>query len=209
MAERAALGVGRSRLLMGDVEGAERAWRGARKGSSGGLEEQPWRSDQINPAARGAFEAPSRTYNVFISYAPGDERYVLELQRHLRALMGRGLRIRHGVDVRPGESWDRAIEKELQKAHLVLLMISPEFLRSERAEVEISRALQTAEERGTRVIPVLLRPAALKHVHDLARLQSVPTDGVPILKWSSRDAAWSDVAQAVFKVLTSRPSWRR
>jgi hypothetical protein len=207
LAERAALGVGRSLLLMGDVKVAERAWRGARKSSLRVLKEQPQRSNQINPGAREASKAPSRTHSVLISYAPEDERYVLELESHLRELRLFGLHIQRRGDIRPGENWVRAIEKELQRAYVVLLMISPDFLSSERSEIEISQVLQMAEEHGTRVIPVLLRPS--RPVRDLARLGSFPKNGVPILNLLNRDAAWSELAQAVFKVLTSRPSWRR
>jgi hypothetical protein len=97
----------------------------------------------------------------------------------------------------------------LQHADVVLLMISPDFLSSERAMREIRSALQTAAERGTRVFPVLLRPVVYEAIGELAGLQPSPKNGIPISEWPRRDEAWSEVTRDIRRTLDSLSSRKR
>jgi len=210
LAERAGLGAGRSRLLMGDVVGAEEAWREARKEARSSSEEQGQRSNLRSSQAPPPLVESSRPYNVLIAHALEDERYVRELERHLRGLeRNKTIRITHGGRINIGESWDRAIDERLQHADVVLLMISPDFLSSERAMREIRSALQTAAERGTRVFPVLLRPVVYEAIGELAGLQPSPKNGIPISEWPRRDEAWSEVTRDIRRTLDSLSSRKR
>lgn len=210
MAERAALGVGRALLLSGDVAAAEEAWREARRPPPRGLmDEAPRAIAQAAPPPMAQAMESSRRHEVFISYVPEDEPFARELEKHLTPLTRRaGIDVWHEGRIAPGEAWDRAIAERLQKADVVLLLISADFLASERAQGEIDQALRMAAERGTRVIPVLLRPCALESTQ-LVKLQPLPSNHRPISTWDSRDEAWADVVQGITAALASLPSRKR
>jgi hypothetical protein len=132
------------------------------------------------------------------------------LERHLRVLNRRGvIDTWHEGRISPGENWDHAIEERLQRADLLLLMISADFLASDRADMEIHRALQMAARRETLVLPVLLRPCDYKIVGDLALLQPTPKNGRPISAWRHRDDAWRQVTQDIEQALASLPYRKR
>jgi hypothetical protein len=210
LAERGSLGTGRSLLLMGDVAGAEEAWRGARKEvlRARNAQEQKKHTSKSEPSARSV--EPRSPHKVFISHAPEDDAYVWELERHLAVLQRSGIiRSWHTRRLNPGEDWVRAIDEHMQSADVVLLMLSPSFLNLEGAELEINRALEMAAESGTLVIPVLLRPADHRYIRNLAYLRASPKNGVPISMWKSRDEAWLAVSSDIREALASLPSRKR
>ena len=81
--------------------------------------------------------------SLFYSYAHEDEPLRDELQRHLKILQLRGLIAPwHDRAILPGQAWDREIHAELQRAELVLLLLSVDFLSSDYIlGVELKTAL--------------------------------------------------------------------
>jgi hypothetical protein len=140
----------------------------------------------------------SGAVEIFFSYAHEDEALRDELEKHLSMLKREGL-VRHWHDRRiaAGEKWGDEIDRHLEAAHLILLLISPDFLASEYCyEVEMKRALERHEAGEARVVPVILRPSDWAST-PFGRLQALPSGGVPITKWSNRDDAFLSIAQGL------------
>jgi formylglycine-generating enzyme required for sulfatase activity len=60
----------------------------------------------------------------------------------------------------------------------------------------MTKALARHERGEARVIPVILRPCRWTRT-PLGKLQAVPKDAKPVSEWSSRDAAFDDIAAAI------------
>jgi hypothetical protein len=135
---------------------------------------------------------------VFFSYSHKDEALCDELNAHLSALKRQSV-IKNWTDRRitAGDEWRDEIEKHLDSADLILLLVSADFLNSDFCYlIETSRALLRHESGDARVIPVIVRPVDWQGL-TIGKLQALPKDGKPVTSWPSRDEAWLNVAQGV------------
>jgi serine/threonine protein kinase len=99
---------------------------------------------------------------IFISYARSDAEYVIVLAKRLRAL---GVQVWSDLDITTGSPWDNSVEQALRDTDKMLLILSPEAVRSENVRDEWSRFLQD----GKPVLPFMLKECEVPY--RLARLQ--------------------------------------
>ncbi len=85
-----------------------------------------------------------RAARIFISYSHRDERLRGRLEVHLKLLQREGLiETWQDRDIEAGEEWKRKIDENLERADIIILLISPDFLASEYCyEKEMRRALE-------------------------------------------------------------------
>lgn len=135
---------------------------------------------------------------VFCSFAKADTSCLKQLEHHLSLLQRRGMIATwHSHQINAGDDRQAEIDAHLNTSHLILLLISPDFLASDYCyEKEMQQALQQHEAGRARVIPILLRPVDWQGA-PFAHLQVLPTTGKAITTWSNRDAGWADVAQGI------------
>ncbi len=77
-------------------------------------------------------EQQSSTIEVFCCYAHEDERLLDELKKHISPLQRRQLiNVWHDRDISAGTEWKQKIARRLDEAHIILLLISPDFIHSE------------------------------------------------------------------------------
>lgn len=110
---------------------------------------------------------------------------------------GGDIRDWHDRKVTAGTKWEGRIDQHLNSAHIILLLVSSDFLASNYChDVELKRAIERHEAGEARVIPVILRDCDWKSA-TFGRLQALPKDGKPITSWSNRDTAFTDVAKGI------------
>jgi len=156
--------------------------------------------------------AEPQPVRVFFSYSHQDDAHRLRLAKALRLLERQGL-IDTWSDRKllPGDRWEEGIEQELERADLILFLVSDDFLASEFIwGTEMKRALAREEAGEARVVPVIVRPCDW-HSAPFGKLQAVPKDGVAVThsKWGSEDEAWADVAvrlRDLVETLAKRPA---
>jgi TIR domain len=69
---------------------------------------------------------------IFCCYARKDHSLLNELRIHLIPLKRQGLiTLWADTDIDAGIEWEREIEKHLETAQIILLLISPEFIASD------------------------------------------------------------------------------
>ena len=103
-------------------------------------------------------------------------------------------------EISAGEEWAQEIEIRLNKAQVILLLISASFMASDYCySIEMRQALERYERHEADVIPLLLRPVLYTDA-PFAKLQMLPTNGKPIVLWRDRDSAFVDVAYAIERV---------
>lgn len=135
---------------------------------------------------------------LFFSYSHADEAFRDRLEKHLSALKRLGsISTWHDRRITVGTELDNAIDKRLDSADVILLLVSPDFIDSEYCyEREMNRALQRHSLHEARVVPVILHPCDW---HDLpfGKLLAAPTDGRPISKWPNMDEAFLNVVNSI------------
>lgn len=142
---------------------------------------------------------------IFICYAPEDEIVLKELLIHLGALRRQKDYIRawHNREISPGTEWSKAVDKHLNTAQVILVLVSQYSLNSDYCYfVEMEQALERHMQGKTRVIPVLVRPVYWKET-PFAKLQALPSNHKPILGagWHSLDEAFFNVAEGIRKAI--------
>src|SRR6516162_4763084 len=103
---------------------------------------------------------PPTAIEVFFSYAHRDEDLRDELAKHLRLLERQGIIGGwHDRRMLPGCEWAGEIDTRVQTAHIILLLVSADFLASDYCyDIEVKQAMARHGAGATRVIPIILRP---------------------------------------------------
>lgn len=135
---------------------------------------------------------------IFFSYSHADEELADMLQKHLAAMKNNGLITTwHDRCIRAGDEFGHEIDKNLNDADVILLLISSDFIASRYCyEIEMARAIERHEAEEARVIPVILRPCDW-HDTPFGKLLAAPKDGKPVRKWPDLDEAFLDVVNAI------------
>ncbi|MEM8909749.1 MAG: toll/interleukin-1 receptor domain-containing protein [Bacteroidota bacterium] len=140
--------------------------------------------------------------SVFTSYAHKDEALREELDVHL-AMVKRdpAVQIWNDRDIQPGAEWDDSIKSELNTADIILLLVSPRFLASRYIfEVEIKTALERHEKKEAIVVPIILKKCDWEDT-EFHKLQALPRDAFPVVKWDDMDEAFVNVVEGIKKVI--------
>jgi hypothetical protein len=142
---------------------------------------------------------------VFFSYSHKDEALRDELEVHLAMLKREGsIETWHDRKILAGGVLDRSISDNLERADVILLLVSPDFLASAYCyDVEVNRAMQRHAESKACVIPVILRPCDWQKA-PFGQLLAAPKDGKPVTKWTDRDEAFLNVTRYIRDALPTK-----
>ncbi len=148
----------------------------------------------------------SNTTEIFIAYAPQDTAIREELEKHLSSL---DIQIHHDGKIEAGKVTDKTVEEYLQKANLILLLISSDFLSNDETyDVQLTQAIERHENGEARVIPLIGRYCFWKN-SPFADLQPLPSKlnekgkVIPIVndEGFSRDYQLSEIATSIYELL--------
>ncbi len=163
--------------------------------------------ERIAPARR--VEAPpvmppavTEAIEIYMVYSHKDELLRDQLEEHLAVLKRQGLISSwHDRRISTGQEWAGKIDIYLERAKLILLLISADFVASDYCyDVEMKRAMERHETGDALIIPIILRPVDWGGA-PFAKLQALPKDARPITSWANRDEAFFDVVQGIRKVV--------
>src|SRR5713101_3903138 len=112
---------------------------------------------------------------IFLSSAHEDEKLQYQLAKQLSILKRQGLTASwHNREIDAGKEWAYEIDKQLNTSHIILLLVSPDFIDSDYCYgVEMKRAMERHEVGEARVIPVILRPVNWSGA-PFGKLQALP-----------------------------------
>lgn len=143
---------------------------------------------------------------LFFSYSHKDEALRDKLEVHLAMLRRQGvIETWHDRRIVAGDEFAGRIGEELERADIILLLVSPDFLASDYCyDIEMTRAMERHEAREVRVIPVVLRPCDW-HGAPFGKLNAAPQDGKPVSTWPDLDEAFLDIVRAIKGAADARP----
>lgn len=176
-------------------EPASRRWPGRPRAAGSG----PTRrllDGGVRTGARSAYlDPPLMTIHVHILHAAEDVAYAGNIFVQLAELVRRKrLTLWHCGCLQPGEMIAAVRADSLARARIVLLLLSPDFLKDDALVEEGERAI----DQDRQILPVLIRPTNLDG-SVFGNFKSLPADGGPINSRSdaNREQAFCDVAREV------------
>lgn len=140
--------------------------------------------------------------NLFISYSHLDEVKIKEFIKHIAPLKNNGI-IKDWYDrkILAGQDFQDTIDNNLDKAEIICLFISANFLDSSACIKEKKRALELRKKNGVSVIPIILSACGWLDDKDICHLLAIPTDGKPVTSYPDLDTAWNLVYNEIKKVI--------
>ena len=140
----------------------------------------------------------SSALKIFISYSHTDESRKNELIKHIEPLKKLNLiESWHDRKLVAGDDWGSSISEELEKADIILLLVSIDFINSKYCfDIELDRALELHEEKKAVVIPVILRNCLWQHT-SFAKFQALPRDAKAVSAWQDQDEAFTGIAEGI------------
>lgn len=130
---------------------------------------------------------------IFYSYAHEDESHREELEKYLSVLRKKG-KISEWYDrkIMPGSNFEMEVDREMENAHVILLLFSQDFIDSEACKKETELALKLRKDRDVKVVFVIVRPCSWSDFvgEENAKLLAVPKDAKAVSTWKNKDKAW-------------------
>ena len=135
---------------------------------------------------------------IFFSYSHDDEQYRDQLEKLLALLKHQGLiDAVHDRRIDAGSVLDDTIDSEIDKADIILLLVSSSFLASRYCfSFEMTRAMDRHAAGAAKVVPVIVRTCDW-HSAPFGKLLATPKDGRAITSWPNFDEAYADVARQI------------
>ena len=161
------------------------------------------RPEQRKALGLAASTGTKQPIEIFYSYVEADEKYAKELQKQLILLRRKEwITDWHAGKLLPEEEPSAQILEHLNRATIILLLVSPDYMYSEYHEKEeVKRAMERSESKEAVVIPILVRPTANLQDSPFQKLLVIPRNRKPINKWSDKDEAFMIVAQEIRAVV--------
>jgi TIR domain len=135
---------------------------------------------------------------VFFSYSAADEDLCKKLLSHLSPLKRQGtIHQWRNCQIQAGQDRGEEIDRHLDSAHVILLLVSADFIESDHCiSTELKRAMERHEIGKARVIPIILRAVDLCGM-PFEKLQPLPKNGHAVTSWSNQDEAFVDIAKGI------------
>lgn len=153
-----------------------------------------------------SIDALNRAKPLFFSYSHKDEALRDELETHLKLLQRqRVISTWHDRRILAGDEWDKEIDTALERAAIILILISADFIASDYCwDTEVKRAMERHDAKQATVVPILLRSCDWKSA-PFGKLQGLPTNMTAVTAWPDRDAAWTNVATGIREIAERLP----
>jgi hypothetical protein len=146
--------------------------------------------------------------HIFISYSKYDkELYLTKMIKCLTRvhLLDRTQPLVTWYDgcLQAGGLVHKDIMDQLERADIVVLLLSPDFIDSEYCfDTELPRALQRYEQKQNIVIPVIIRETVEWVNYEIGNIKlgdltALPTKGKPLKKWDDPDDFWASVQKGI------------
>jgi internalin A len=144
---------------------------------------------------------------LFIRYAHKDRQYLERLRVFLKPFE-RDIDIWHDERIEPGQSWDQETRMSLERADVIVFLVSADFIAASLANDEYAkRALERHRTGEAQVVPVILHPCAWMET-PLRDLEALPRNARPISMHRDRNAVWAEVTSGLKRIIDDRRDGR-
>ncbi|MEO5997578.1 MAG: toll/interleukin-1 receptor domain-containing protein [Chitinophagaceae bacterium] len=147
----------------------------------------------------------SNKVKIFISYSSKDTDLMNDLLTQLKVLTISDKQIEFWQDglLEPGIQWDQEIKDKLHASHIVLMLVSANFLTTDYIwNMEVEQTLSRQKVGSVTALPVILSPCAWMQT-PLSQFSALPHKARPIKDFPDRDTALLEVVNGVQAVIRS------
>ncbi len=124
---------------------------------------------------------------VFISYSHDDLDYRKELQKYLINMERENLiEVWQDGMIQPGTEWDLTIKENLEKADVIILLVSQSFIASNYIhEVELKKTMEKQLNGTAQFFPILIKNCDFRTWKALPQkvIDNLETEGIPLTKF--------------------------
>lgn len=169
--------------------------------ASGGSERD--NIQQTSPTIKRQIEAIR--VQVFICYSHKDERWLGDLQKHLKPYVRDGsITAWSDKQITPGSKWFTEIKAALESTKVAVLLVTPDFLASDFIHKhELGPLLKEAEKGGVCILWIPVRACSYKKT-PLKDYQAVIDPDKPLVNMRlNRDKAWVKICEEIEKAVKS------
>ncbi len=145
--------------------------------------------------------------HIFISYSHKDAKHLEQLKIHLAGYLGdEDIEdwLWDDEQIQTGSKWIEDIKKSLQRTDAAILLISADFLASRFIRKnELPPLLEAAENKGIKIIPVILSPCGFESNEKLSKFQAAHNPSQPLSSMRGdhkRAEWWNQVARKIYNV---------
>lgn len=96
-----------------------------------------------------------------------------------------------------GSTLSAEVKERLNSAEIITPLLSPDFVAKNELVEQVTACVARQKIGEARVIPIILRPVDLPR--ELAGLECLPTEPLPISRWVDSDLAWENVSYGLVK----------
>ena len=140
--------------------------------------------------------------NLFYSYCHKDIQHKVHMEKALTVLQQkRLLRSWSDQNILPGQTISQKVREEMDKADIMVFLLSQDFIASEECMREWDYAKQLAKEKFLFRIPIILKDCAWKDLLENDGIKALPTDGKPVTKFGDHTTAWQEVYEGIKAVI--------
>jgi internalin A len=161
----------------------------------------PYKLQQLLPNS-------NKELRVFISYASEDLKYAQEIKKQLSPLIRNKFigSIWHDRQLIAGDDWNETIQKELDNAHIVLLLISSDFLNIDKNyiwEQEMPKIRTRHKNQNLVAMPIIVRDCMWEAEEYISSLQVIaaidPQSNrhIPLSSAANPDEAFANAARKI------------
>lgn len=141
----------------------------------------------------------ARPIEIFYSYSREDRELCEQMNRHLGFLKRNNVITAYNqMEVEAGLETQEEVRLHLDRADIILLLLSADFIASDPCWDVLERALARQRAGSARAIGVLLRPCYLEGFKEL---EFLPSNGQPVKSWPDPDSALHNVALSLVEVI--------
>jgi internalin A len=134
--------------------------------------------------------------SLFISYSHKDDLFRDELRGALTAHERKGdLVAWDDTRIIPGQKWESEILGKLERASIIVLLLSNDFIRSDYCiQKEMKRALERDHAGECAIVPIVVRACQFTQL-EVGKIQAILPNGKSVKQHRDRDAAWLQVTK--------------
>ncbi|MFW2579091.1 toll/interleukin-1 receptor domain-containing protein [Aliarcobacter butzleri] len=142
---------------------------------------------------------------IFISYSHNDSKYLDRLRVHLKPLEKQGLiELWDDTKIQTGDLWRKEILTALENSAIAILLISADFLASDFiSENELPPLLNNAKEKGTLILPVIVKASRFEREKSLSQFQALNSPNNPISNMNEheQEVLWNTLSSKIEELL--------
>jgi len=140
----------------------------------------------------------AKAVHIYYSSAREDQTLLDRLDKHLALLRRQGqISTWHDGQVAAGLTVEQVTAYYLEKAQIVLLLMSPDYLASDRCYEQMEQLVARTREGTLHLLLVLLRPTPDLEQTPVGFFSPLPMRNRPVTAWSDQDEAFAYIANEV------------